>query len=163
MPTSGVTVNAKPVASIVGPSTICVGATTLLNPTTGGTWQSSDPTLATISNAGVVNAISAGVVYFTFTISSSNCSSDPSSPVTINPKPGISFTGSTTLCIGSNTSLSPTTGGIWTSSNPLVASIGNNGFIKRFHQVLLLFNILKRQRVVHQNYRLHSLSMASQW
>ncbi len=129
VPTSGVTVNAKPVASIVGPSTICVGATTTLNPTTGGTWQSSDPTIATINNTGVVSAVSAGIAYFTFTISSSNCSSDPSSPVSINPKPGISFTGSTTVCIGSNSSLSPSSGGIWTSSNPSVATINNNGFV----------------------------------
>lgn len=129
VPTTPVAVNAKPVASITGPSTICVGASTTLHPESGGTWQSSDVTLATISNAGIVTALNAGVVYFTYTLSSSNCSSDPSSPITINPKPGISYTGPLALCLGSNTSLTPGSGGIWTSSNPTVASINNNGFV----------------------------------
>lgn len=129
VPTTPVTVNAKPIAGITGPSTICVGASTTLNPTSGGIWQSSDPTIATINNSGVVTGVGAGVVYFTYTLSSSSCSSDPSSPITINPKPGISFTGPLSLCLGANTSLTPGTGGIWTSSNPTVATISNNGFV----------------------------------
>ncbi len=128
-PTSAVTVNALPVASITGTSSICVGGTTTLSPTTGGTWVSSNPAVATVTNAGIVTGVSAGSVTFTFTNSLTGCASAATSAVTVNASPIVSITGVNNICIGATTTLSPTTGGTWVSSNPAVASVTNGGVV----------------------------------
>ncbi|MBK9735561.1 MAG: hypothetical protein IPO92_11540 [Saprospiraceae bacterium] len=48
----------KPVVSITGPSTTCVGINTAVSPTTGGTWVSNMPLIASITDAGVVTPLS---------------------------------------------------------------------------------------------------------
>ncbi|MBK6785472.1 MAG: hypothetical protein IPG79_18265 [Saprospiraceae bacterium] len=58
VPSLTINVNPKPIVSVTGPSTICVGSTTTLSPTTGGTWTSSNPSVASVTNAGVVTGIS---------------------------------------------------------------------------------------------------------
>ncbi len=57
----------KPVVSFTGSTTICAGSTTTLSPTTGGTWVSNNPSVATVTNAGVVTGVSSGSVTFTYT------------------------------------------------------------------------------------------------
>ncbi len=58
------------VGSIAVPAVICVGATyTLADTTTGGTWQSSAPTIASIDAVGVIHAISTGTFVITYTTS----------------------------------------------------------------------------------------------
>lgn len=124
-----VTVNPKPVVAITGSNPVCVGSTTSLSPTTGGTWASSNSSIATINSAGVVTALAAGSVTFTFTNSTTGCISNPSSTVTINGRPTVSVTGPTNICTGSTTTLSPTTGGTWSSSNAGVATVTNAGVV----------------------------------
>jgi uncharacterized protein YjdB len=128
-PTPSVTVNAIPAVSVTGSSNICIGSTTTLSPASGGTWVSSDPTRATVTNGGVVTGVSAGSVTFTFTNSTTGCVSAPTSAVTINSLPAVSITGSSTICAGSTTTLTPTVGGTWTSSDPTVASVTNGGLV----------------------------------
>lgn len=128
-PTAGVTVNTTPAVSITGSSTICVGATTTLSPTTGGTWVSSNPSVASVTNAGVVTGLTAGTATFTFTNTATGCQSMPTAPVTVNALPTVSITGSNSICVGANTTLSPTTGGTWTSSNTGVATVTNSGIV----------------------------------
>ncbi|MEO6251872.1 MAG: CHRD domain-containing protein, partial [Ferruginibacter sp.] len=50
-------------------STFCSSAnsSTTLSPTSGGTWISNNPAVATVTNAGVVNGVSPGSATFTFT------------------------------------------------------------------------------------------------
>jgi alpha-tubulin suppressor-like RCC1 family protein len=127
--TSAVTVNAKPVVSITGSNPICVGSTTTLSPTTGGTWTSSNNALATVTNAGVVTGVSSGTPTFTFTQTSTGCVSLATSAVTVNAKPVVSITGSNPICVGSTTTLSPTTGGTWASSNNALATVTNAGVV----------------------------------
>jgi hypothetical protein len=127
--TSAVTVNAKPVVSITGSNPICVGSTTTLSPTTGGTWTSSNNTLATVTNAGVVTGVSSGTPTFTFTQTSTGCVSLATSAVTVNAKPVVSITGSNPICVGLTTTLSPTTGGTWASSNNALATVTNAGIV----------------------------------
>jgi len=69
---------------ITAPTSICVGSTATLTPSTGGTWVSSDPSKATITPAGIATGVAAGSVTFTFT-DSSGCS--VTSPVSIDPLP----------------------------------------------------------------------------
>jgi hypothetical protein len=61
-------------ASITGPSEIITGTTTTLSPTGGGKWESSDNSVASVDNSGVVTGISEGKAEFTFT-SDFGCSS----------------------------------------------------------------------------------------
>ena len=78
------TVSPSPNPIVTGSTGICVGATTTLSPTSGGIWQSSDPTVASVNNAGIVTALGAGTVTFTFTETASGCSgASATEPVTI--------------------------------------------------------------------------------
>lgn len=124
-----IVVHPKPIINITGASTICQGLSTTLSPTTGGIWTSSNPTVATINNAGVVTGVNPGSATFTFTNISSTCPSDASSPVTVLALPNISYTGPTSLCIDATTTLQPTTGGTWVSSDPTIATINNAGLV----------------------------------
>jgi large repetitive protein len=82
-----VTINAKPVVSITDANAICVGATTALSPTTGGTWASSNNAFATVTNAGVVSGVASSAPTFTFTQTSTGCPSLATAAVTVNAIP----------------------------------------------------------------------------
>lgn len=128
LPSSPVAVVDRPTVSITGGNLVCIGSTTTLSPTTGGTWSSSNDGVATVSSAGVVTAVSAGTATFTFT-ATGGCPSNPTAPVTVSNRPGVNFTGPNTICVGLTTTVSPITGGTWSSSNPSVASITNGGLV----------------------------------
>lgn len=117
--TISVTVNAAPiVAQISGISTLCAGGTTTLATiTSGGTWSSSDTTVAKISSTGLVNAIAPGNTIINYTVNNGTCSSSSSmyftvftgaTTPTINPKSSLSF------CDGSSVQLCPL---VWGYSN----------------------------------------------
>ena len=125
---SNVTINVNTPPAVSAPSSsLCVGANMALSPTTGGTWLSSDATIATVTNAGVVTGVSAGSVTFTYTNTVTNCS-NTTSLITINALPTVNAP-SSSLCLGSTMTLSPTTGGTWVSSNSAVATVTNGGLV----------------------------------
>jgi uncharacterized protein YjdB len=119
-----VTVKPLPEVAIVGLKSICVGNTTQLIPVTGGTWVSSDPTIATVTDAGVVTAIAAGKVVFTFTSTATGCSATTDT-LPIGTFPVVDpITGKNILCINEYTPLScATPGGVWSLSNTNVDRI----------------------------------------
>ncbi len=123
-----VTVSAIPIVSFTGPNTICVDQTTNVSPSTGGTWVSSDPSIATITNTGVVTAIAAGSTTLIYTATNTTCTANPLT-VTINPKPTVSVTGDSPICVGDTSYLAPTTGGAWASTVPGVATVDNSGLV----------------------------------
>ena len=79
-----VTVNPLPV--VTTPANVCVGNTINLTPVAGGTWTSSNPAIATITNGGVATGVAAGSVTFTFTETATGCA-NTTTVVTVNPKP----------------------------------------------------------------------------
>ena len=59
---SAVTINPLPV--VIAPASLCTGNTLVLSPVTGGTWTSSDNSIATVTNAGVVTGISSYIYLY---------------------------------------------------------------------------------------------------
>ena len=119
--TKVLTVNASP-GAISGASTDCAGSSIILtDPTSGGTWSSSFTPAGTISTTGVVSGLSAGVTTITYMLPDGCYSIHP---VTVNPLPG-AISGVSSICVGEVTFLFATGGpGTWSSSAPLVASVG---------------------------------------
>ncbi len=125
-----VTVSAIPSAgSLSGTQAICIGFSTNLTSTIpGGTWTSSNPAVATISNAGVVIGVAVGTSTMSYVVNGTG-GCPPSLPVTrlitvsapVNP--GI-LSGTQSICIGgTSTFVSTVSGGTWSSSNPSVATV----------------------------------------
>ena len=100
-----VTVNTLPVVSST--ASVCLGNTIQLTPNSGGTWTSSNNTLATVDNTGLVTGVSIGSPTFTFTDSTSNCSKTTNA-VNILALPAISLQpiATQTICSGSSVSFS---------------------------------------------------------
>ncbi|MES2701554.1 MAG: Ig-like domain-containing protein, partial [Bacteroidota bacterium] len=116
-----VTVKAMP-AAIAGLTTVCVGqSTTLTNATGGGTWSGSAPSVVSVvSGSGVITGLSSGTANITYT--SNGCRATRVQSVTPLASAG-TISGSHSVCMGANTTLSSTVGGgIWTSSNTAVAT-----------------------------------------
>jgi len=132
-----VTVTAPPnPGTISGNQNVCVGLTTSFFSTiSGGTWFSSNPSVATINaTTGVINGISAGTSTIIYTVSGAGgCSSVDSAPrivtVTANPVSG-TLSGNQNICVGSTSNFSSTvSGGIWTSLNPTIATVNALGLV----------------------------------
>ena len=128
--TSTITVNALPV--VTGNIVLCAGSSTQLTgtPTPAITtpWSSSNSAIATITNTGLVNGITAGNVVITYT---NNVGCVTTFNLTVNPNPSIS--GNTVLCVNTSSQLTgsgiPATANPWTSSNTGVATISNTGLV----------------------------------
>jgi uncharacterized protein YjdB len=114
------TVNAMP-DTIVGASSVCVGASvTMTNTLSGGTWSSSNPTVANIVPGGVVTGMGVGTARITYT-ATGGCKATRMLTVYPNP-PGVN--GIATVCVGATTTFTnPTPGGSWSSGNTLVATV----------------------------------------
>ena len=125
-----VTVNPVPVvAAVSGSGSICVGATaTLSDATGGGSWSSSDLTIATIDATGMISGVGAGTVGITYMVTNgSGCSTSVTASETVNPLPAIgAISGTTVACLGSSVTLTDGfSGGTWTSSTSAVASVNS--------------------------------------
>ena len=116
-------IRANSVSPILGNAAICKGSTTTLSDSTsGGTWSSSNATVASVASTGVVTGASAGTATITYTYST--CFS--TIVVTVNPLP-VAITGTTNVCVGLTTTLTDATGGgTWTSSTGGVATVGSS-------------------------------------
>ena len=120
-------------------SSLCSGTTTTVNSTiSGGSWVSSNPSVASIvSSTGIVSAVSAGSAIMTYTVNGSGvCTGvDASGTITIDvtqaPIAGVISALDSTLCSGTTTIITSTvSGGTWMSSNTSVATVDlNTGLI----------------------------------
>ena len=109
---------------------ICLGETANASTTAVGTWVSNNTSVATIDpNTGVITSVGVGTATFTFTNTATTCVSDESAVLTVSDIPSTTLVGSDEICVGQTTQFFPTVGGIWTSSDPSIASIENNGLV----------------------------------
>ena len=88
-----------------GSTSICQGSSTLLTDgTPGGTWSSSAPSIATISDSGFVTGIMAGSVYISYTNSMTGCLSRIG--FNVNPVVGAyEIYGIDSVCVGVTTTI----------------------------------------------------------
>ncbi len=131
-----ISVTALPNAgSVTGNSTVCAGLSTTFtsNGNAGGTWSSSNPAAATVNSAsGVVTAVAAGNSTITYTVYGVCGTVSQSAPITVNPVLNAGMiSGGSSVCVGSELNLSSNgnSGGSWTSSNTLTATIDGSGVV----------------------------------
>jgi len=125
--TTVVTVNPLPVA-ISGTPVVCVGlTTTLTDASAGGTWASSNLSVATIgTSSGLVTGIGAGTATVTYTLPT-GCT--VLTTATVNPLPA-AITGTNNVCVGLTTALTNTaTGGTWSTSNTNASVVSGTGVV----------------------------------
>lgn len=110
---------------ITGTLSTCVGTTTTLSdPTTGGTWSSGTPAVATVGSAtGIVNGLTAGTATITYTVGTLTATA----VVTINPLPA-AIGGTATVCSGGTTTLTDASaGGAWSIAPTTIGTISATG------------------------------------
>ncbi len=126
------TVTVNPTPTISGNAPICIGDNVQLTgsgiPDGTTPWTSSNTSVATVSNTGLVSGVTAGTSTITYT-DNNGCQNTVT--VTVNALPTIS--GVTTLCSGSTSALTgsgtPNATNPWTSSNATVATIDASGVV----------------------------------
>lgn len=105
-----------------GPSTGCTGTTLSYNDSLllGGTWSSSNPSVATIDpSTGVATALSAGTTVITYI---SSMGIDTATVEIFETPPAI--TGTFSVCVSYATALADAMpGGFWASAEPWIASV----------------------------------------
>ncbi len=124
--TTTVTVNVQP-APIFGTFVLCPAATaTFTDATSGGTWSSSNTSLATVGSAsGFVTAIAGGNPVISYT-APTGCSS----VATVTVQALAPITGINSMCNGFTTNLfDATPSGVWSSSNTSVATVNSSGVV----------------------------------
>ncbi len=131
--TKSMVVNASPNAgTISGASTACTGTTiTLTNSVSGGTWTSSNPSLATVSTGGIVIPVAAGTVTISYSVTGICGTAVATKSITVSAAPSAgSITGASSVCAGLSTVLVDTTsGGTWSTSNASIASVNSSGTV----------------------------------
>ncbi len=129
--TATINVNTVPStpSSILGTSAVCVGATiSLSDMTSGGSWTSSNTSIASVDGSGVVLGVATGTININYTLTNDCGSTSITMPVIVNDVPALplSISGANNVCTGANTTLSDaTTGGVWSSSNSTLATVGS--------------------------------------
>jgi uncharacterized protein YjdB len=121
-----VTIIAAPVATITagGPTTFCQGGSVVLTASSGAAYAWS--TGATTASITTTTAGS-----YSVTVTGANGCSASSQATTVNvltPSPVSVINGANSVCQNSATTLTnATSGGVWTSSNPLIATVSSAG------------------------------------
>jgi uncharacterized protein YjdB/RPA family protein len=116
--------------SIFGSTSLCQGGTISLTDTTsGGSWSSSNTSVATVSTAGVVTGVSAGTSTISYTISNACGAASATKIITVNPLPS-AIAGSAGVCVGANTTLTDASaGGTWSSSSSSATVDSSTGIV----------------------------------
>ena len=125
-----ITVNPAAIAGTVsGAAAVCVGSTATFtsNGTSGGSWTSLSPSVATVNaSTGVVRGVAAGTATIRYTITNSCGTANSSNSITVNaiPNPG-TISGASSVCAGTSTTYTSngTAGGSWLSLSTSVATV----------------------------------------
>ena len=133
MTTTVVTVAPYPSAgSISGASSACVGSTTTLTDgTTGGSWSSSNTSVASVDNTGIVTGLASGTAVISYSVTNPCSTAVATKIITVNPLPVAgSISGTDTVCYNTNISLTDAApGGSWSSSNTSIATVNSSGLV----------------------------------
>ncbi len=117
---------------ISGPSGVCAGSAIIMtDPVPGGTWLTSNGN-AFFSGMGILNGVTPGIDSIFYAVTNACGTAVANKIITINPAPVVTpVSGATGECTGSGITLADgTPGGVWSSSNPAVATIGAlSGFV----------------------------------
>lgn len=115
--------------TVSGTSPLCITATAAYssNGDVGGTWSSTNLSVATVDAFGLVTAVSAGTTDITYTVNS-GCNNPFSSALTLTVDPDANagtVSGTTPLCIGATANFTSNGDllGSWSSSDPSVATV----------------------------------------
>ena len=112
--------------SITGTLGMCAGGTTTLAAPGGGTWSSSNPSVALVSTSGVVTSASIGTANIIYTLPT-GCSTYAT--VTVNVLPSV-ISGPSSFCAGGTGSyFASPYGGSWSSNYSAIATIGSSSGI----------------------------------
>ena len=106
--------------SITGPVTTCTGYVVYLSDATpGGTWSSSDASVATIDSSGGATALSAGTTTITYSLGAAYVTTS----LTVYAMPAPISETSITFCTGTTaTCTDATTGGTWSSGSGITVT-----------------------------------------
>lgn len=113
--------------AIAGPTSVCVGtAISFIGVLSGGTWSSSNPSVATVAS-GLSGGVSGGTAIISYTLTNSCGTATDTQMITVLPLPaGGNITGPLRVCIGAEITLSnSSSGGTWSSLSPSVATVGS--------------------------------------
>jgi len=116
------------VSAVLGVSNMCAGSTyTFSDASAGGTWSSSNTTVATVgSSTGVVTAVAAGTTTISYTLGGTTVTS----LLNVNPAASIGGPGAIPVCVGAVVTLNGTpAGGTWTSNIPSSATVSSTGVV----------------------------------
>lgn len=114
-------------AEVTGPDTICYNETTTLSSNSDGYWESSDSSIVEVDNSDNITGVSSGTASLVQINPATGCQSNPVY-ITVISEPA-EFIGPNQICIGETTSLSPSSGGTWYSTDPSIVSVENNGLV----------------------------------
>ncbi len=122
-----VTVNITPTAISPASTTVCTGLTVTLTETVGGgIWTTSAPGVATVAG-GVVTGVTVGTATIFYTIGT--CVTSATVTVNLSPNAGV-ITGPAVVCLSTTVPFTdPASGGVWSSSNSSIASVGSTGLV----------------------------------
>lgn len=118
--------------TITGSAIVCIaGTTTLSNAASGGTWISGSTGVATIGSTGIVTGVADGTSTIIYSVTNSCGTAVATQIVTVNPLPSAgTITGTTTVGVGTTITISNAiAGGIWSSTNTEIATVGSTGVV----------------------------------
>ncbi len=122
------------VDSIVGAGTVCIGsAITLTDTASGGSWSSSNTSVATVDTAGHVTGVGSGTATIYYSATNSCGTVNATHAVTVSPAPVAgTLSGASSVCIAANTTLttSGSSGGAWSSSSTALATVSSAGVVR---------------------------------
>jgi len=123
---------------LTGYTFICIGSPVYVSEddslSTGGTWTSSDITVATVAFSGtssaIITGVSSGVATITYTLGTSYVTET----VTVNAAPGAVSGGATSFCVGATATFTDATaGGVWSSDTYIATVDSTTGIVTGVH------------------------------
>jgi trimeric autotransporter adhesin len=122
--------SAPSTGDITGSDDVCFGSFAGLGASIdGGTWSSSNASIASVDATGMVSGEGAGLATISYTIANACGTSVATKPMIVNPLPLVDLiTGTPDACVGGVSTLSDTTvGGTWSTDDFAIATIDATG------------------------------------